>query len=73
MNCLIALYVHIVGALGFFVALGVEWVSLRYLRRATTAEQVREWVQVSTGIRRLGFASMMALLASGFYMMFVGP
>jgi hypothetical protein len=65
----IALFLHIVGALGFFVTLGVEWVSLRYLRRATTAEQVREWVRVSTGIRRLGFASMLTLLASGFYMM----
>jgi hypothetical protein len=69
MNYSIGLYLHIVGALGFFVALGVEWVSMRYLRRAATAEQVREWVRVSTGIRRLGFASMMTLLASGFYMM----
>jgi hypothetical protein len=51
----IVLFVHIVGALGFFVALGVEWLSLRHLRRATTAEQVREWIRVSTGVRRLGW------------------
>ena len=65
----IALFLHIVGALGFFVALGVEWMSLRQLRRAATAEQVREWMRVSIGVRRVGFASMMTLLVSGFYMM----
>jgi hypothetical protein len=67
----IALFVHIVGALGFFVALGVEWLSLRHLRRTTTAEQVREWIRVSTGVRRLGMASMVMLLISGFSMMVI--
>jgi hypothetical protein len=65
----IALFLHIVGALGFFVALGVEWISLRHLRGATTAEQVVEWMRVSTGVRRLGMASMLTLLVSGFFMM----
>jgi hypothetical protein len=65
----IALFVHIVGALGFFVALGVEWISLRQLRGATTVEQVREWMRVATRVRRLGMAAMLTLLVSGFYMM----
>jgi hypothetical protein len=65
----IALFVHIVGALGFFVALGVEWISLRQLRRATTAEHPREWIAVASGVRRVGMASMAMLLISGFYMM----
>jgi hypothetical protein len=65
----IALFVHIVGALGFFVALGVEWMSVRHLRRATTAERVREWMGVAVGVRRLGMASMIALVVSGFFMM----
>ena len=28
----IALFLHVVGALGFFVVLGLEWTSLRQLR-----------------------------------------
>ena len=67
----IALFGPIVGALGFFVALGVEWISVRYLRRATTAERVREWMGVAVGVRRVGMASMLLLLASGFFMMAV--
>jgi hypothetical protein len=65
----IILFVHIAGALGFFVALGVEWISLRQLRGATTAEQVGTWMRVATGVRRLGMASMLTLLVSGFSMM----
>ena len=65
----IALFLHIVGALGFFVALGVEWISVRHLRGATTAEQVREWMHVAIGVRRLGMISMLLLLVSGFTMM----
>jgi hypothetical protein len=49
----ITLFLHIVGALGFFVALGLEWTSLRQLRRATTAEHLREWLRVSTPSPRL--------------------
>lgn len=63
------LFVHIAGALGFFVALGVEWISIRQLRGATTTEQVGEWIRVATSVRRLGMASMLALLVSGFSMM----
>lgn len=65
----IALFLHITGALGFFVALGVELITLRQMVRCTAAEQAREWLRAAVGVRRLGFASMMILLASGFYMM----
>jgi hypothetical protein len=68
----IALFIHIVGALGFFVALGVEWLSLRHLQSATTAEQVAVWVRASTGVRRFGMASMITVLVSGFSMMAIG-
>ena len=67
----VVLFVHIVGALGFFVALGVEWICLRRLRFAATAEQVREWMRVATGVRRLGMAGMLTLLASGIAMMVI--
>lgn len=65
----IALFLHIVGALGFFTALGLEWVSLLQLRRATTAEQVRQWRHISNNSARLGMPAMVALLISGIYMM----
>lgn len=65
----IALFLHIVGAFGFFVALGLEWTSVRHLGRASTAEQVREWMQVPNEMGRLGMISMLTLLAAGIYMM----
>lgn len=68
-NYSIALFLHIVSALGFFVTLGLEWTSLRHLRGATTTEQVREWMRVPAEMGRMGMISMLSLLAAGFYMM----
>ncbi len=65
----IALFLHIVGALGFFVTLGLEWTSLRHVGRAGTAEQVREWMQVPNEMGRLGMIAMLTLLAAGIFMM----
>lgn len=65
----IALFLHVVGALGFFVALGLEWTSLRHLQRATTTEQVREWLRVPAEMGRMGMIAMLTLLVAGFYMM----
>jgi hypothetical protein len=65
----IALFSHIVGALGFFVALGLEWTGLRQIRNATTSEQVGAWMRISKSASRLGIASILTILISGFYMM----
>jgi hypothetical protein len=65
----IALFIHILGALGFFIALGVEWISLRHLRRATHVEQVQEWLRISNEMVRFGMIAMLLLLAAGIYMM----
>ncbi len=65
----IALFLHIVGALGFFVALGLEWTGLRQLRSAMTPDQVRAWMTILKSTRRMGFASMFTTVISGFYMM----
>ncbi len=67
----IALFVHVTGALGFFIALALEGISLLQLRYAQTADQVREWLQFSSKARRLGIASMLLILVAGFYMMAV--
>lgn len=42
----IALFLHIVAALGLFAALALEWTSLFYLRRSVTVEQARQWMNV---------------------------
>ena len=62
------LFLHIVGALGLFVALGLEWASLSYLRRAATVEQAREWLSMFNAQRRIYPLSWLAILIPGFYM-----
>src|SRR6266498_5345349 len=64
----IALFLHIVGALGLFVALGLEWTSLLLLRRATTSEQVRERMRIASGVRGVSGAALATLLVSGVYL-----
>lgn len=64
----IALFFHISGALGVFAALALDWVGISALRRARTADQVREWAGVYRIIRGLGIASLVALLIFGLYM-----
>jgi hypothetical protein len=65
----IALFLHVVGALGVFVALGLEWTGLRQIQSAATSEQVRSWMRLPKSARRVGIASMLTILVTGFYMM----
>lgn len=65
----IILFLHIVGALGLFAALALEVISLLYLQRANRVEPVREWLNASRWLDRLGPISMGLLLLSGFHMM----
>ena len=65
----IALFLHIVGAVGIFVALGLEWTGLWQIRNATTPQQVGGWMRILKGVRKFGFASMLTTVISGFYMM----
>jgi len=64
----IALFFHIVGALGVFAALALDWLGIANLRRSRTFEQVRGWAGVYAVIRGLGTASVAALLVFGLYM-----
>jgi hypothetical protein len=68
---LIAKLLHILGALGFFIALGLEVLSLWQARNATASVQVRERLHISSSAQRLGPLSMLMILISGFYMMAV--
>ena len=64
----ISLFLHIVGALGIFAALGLEWAGLINLRRATEAGQVREWVKLLAAPRFVGGPAGLITLVTGIYM-----
>jgi hypothetical protein len=64
-----ALFLHIVGALGIFAALGLEWTGLRQIRAAAAPEPVRAWLLILKGASRVGLVSMLAVIVSGIYMM----
>jgi hypothetical protein len=65
----IALFLHIVGALGFFIALGLEWTGLRQIRNAMIPEQVRAWMGVFKSLLKVGFVSMLTTVITGIYML----
>ncbi len=65
----IALFLHIVGAMGFFVALGLEWTGLSQIRSAMTPMQVGGWMRILKSVRKVGFASMLTTVISGIYML----
>ncbi len=64
-----ALFLHIAGVLGFSVALGLEWTGLRQISSAIRPDQVRGWMGILKGVRRVGFASMLTAVLTGLYMM----
>ena len=66
----IAVFTHVVGALGLFAGIGVEQVSLFNLRRASVTTQARDWLGVLGGLRRIDVPSGLTILVTGFYMMF---
>ena len=65
---IIALFLHIVGALGVCVALGLEWTGLWQIRTAMLPEQVRAWMGIFKGVRKVGFISMLTTVITGIYM-----
>ena len=46
----VAVFLHVVGALGLFAALGLEWAGVRNLRRSVTTSQAREWMKLLRGL-----------------------
>jgi hypothetical protein len=65
----IALFLHIVGAVGIFVALSLEWTGLWQIRSATTPQQVGGWILILKSVRKVGFVSMLTTVVTGLYMM----
>ncbi len=64
----VALFVHVLGAVGLFAALALEWAGLQRLRRATTARQVHTHAATFAVLPRLYIPSAVATLLPGLYM-----
>ena len=64
----IALFLHIVGAVGIFVALSLEWTGLWQIRSAVAPQQVGGWMRILKSVRKFGFASMLTTVVTGIYM-----
>jgi hypothetical protein len=68
-NYAIALFLHIVGALGFFVVQGVEWIGLSQVRRVILPEELRAILGVVKRTDRLGGISILMTIMTGVYML----
>ncbi|MGH2410037.1 MAG: DUF2269 family protein [Chloroflexota bacterium] len=64
----VALYAHILGVLGLFIALGLEWTSMVRMRRARTVEQVREWASLHTMLEKIFPLTAVVIVLAGLYM-----
>lgn len=65
------IFVHVLGAVGVFVAMGIEAVSLPRLQRAETPAEARDALRAVAPSGRLGPLAMLTALASGVWMMAV--
>ena len=64
----ITLFLHIVGALGFFSAFALEFTALRQIQHAILSDQTRIWMRILAGTRKLVDISGLTVLVSGIYM-----
>jgi hypothetical protein len=60
-----AVFIHIVGALGLFAALALEWLAVTQFRRATTASESTIWLRILPYVRRIGPPSMAVIVVPG--------
>jgi len=64
----IALVLHLVGVLTLFGGIAIEQTALRRLRTARSHGQVREWLTLLRGLRRIDAPAGLTILASGGYL-----
>ena len=62
------LFCHVAAMGGLFAAIAIEWASLRFVRRATSSEQAREWTRLWSLLQPIGIPSVVVILASGIYL-----
>jgi len=63
------IFIHVLGAVALFVAIGIEAVALGRLRRAETPADARVWLGLFRLPGRVGPIAMLTALASGAWMM----
>ncbi len=64
----IALFLHIVGALGYFATVGVLLVAVTRMRQATTTAALREWAGLAATTEQWVPANAVLLVLSGGYL-----
>ena len=64
----IALFLHLVGVLALFAGIAIEQTALRRLRNARSLAQVREWMTLLRGLRRIDGPAGLTILLSGGYL-----
>jgi hypothetical protein len=64
----IALFLHLVGVLALFAGIALEQTALRRLRSAVALAQVREWMTLLRGLRRIDAPAGLTVLLSGGYL-----
>jgi hypothetical protein len=69
MNLLsVVLFLHVVGMLGLFVALGLDGVAVLRLRRSRSDETLTPWIRLSAELPRLYRASLAVIVLTGGYL-----
>ncbi len=64
-----ALFLHILGALGFFIAIGVFYIAVLGVRRAQTTGSIKLWTGAAAGVSRILFPiSFLVIVIAGIYM-----
>ena len=61
-------YLHLIGGVGLFVALGLEWAMVMRIRSARTFEQALTWLSLVAFQRPVGLPSLITVLIAGLYM-----
>jgi hypothetical protein len=64
----LALFVHIVGVLGLFMGIGLQWIIVQRLSQAQTVAQVREGTSMVAIQERLWPTAALLILLAGIYM-----
>jgi hypothetical protein len=64
-----ALFLHILGALGFFIAMAILYTSVLGVRRAQTVQHIKLWTGAAAPVIRLVFPlAGLVILVAGLYM-----
>jgi hypothetical protein len=65
----ISLYLHILGALTLFFAIGIEWMCLVNIRKSETRESILTWLSCFSILKKIFPIAFFLLLIPGIYMM----